>query len=662
VPEDCRIMKNLWRISILFMLPGVMLGGGTVLAFFRLADSGWEPLRTACLASVIWCLTFWMGNAVAAKIHNPGRFYYISTAVCALGMVLLTGICRHQNWIMVLDGWAGVVISAWALGWLQQSFISSSCTRLDRWSWISGVLISGVILIYGAYRSRLAWMETLFFYLAEFLLICWCFASPLSSRGSSQSKYFWRIILLAGAVGGFYLTPVFAPPPRVKAPATMPDGEWCKTAITVQGSRFIWMDKNSRYSCYTPAGRLLAHDENDEVLQGAIPGLLGIMPMAYPAVKIIAPVRSVLPGTWKKITGSAVRFFRLPESDPANKNLWKRRLFAGFAQYGAKDGKVYDLLLISALPENQYPSVICEFMKYAVSDLHRDGVIAVPANLLQNSALFGFLHENFNCCGVLPAPGYVWLFSNSKLDLSIDNIEKSLNIFYGADSPVPPGMYASVFGVNNGNMNNTQIPLPVEDLHLTGNKLYGKWWYLAATAVLVLLWRMIRLFGERRNIMYSYFNCIEQGYCAMGIFLFALGLAIIKIGLFSFFTALLALLFAASFSRSRLIGGWGLWCGLILMICAAWVPGGEYLRIWFLAAAMLLAMCSSAGAVKIFARTQQEERKLASAISLGYLLAALTMLAVWFWQLPLLMIWGLLAVSGTSGIWQYRRGSVYYKK
>ena len=255
--------------------------------------------------------------------------------------------------------------------------------------------------------------------------------------------------------------------------------------------------------------------------------------------------------------------------------------------------------------------------------------------------------------------GHLWVFSNRKLELQGKAIEEKLQLFYGADSPVQPGSYEALFS-SNTMLPRFPEPPPAEELKLGNNRWQGKWWYLLAGAGLVMLWRMVRLFAERRNIMYSYWNALEHGYCAMGIFLLAMGLVIIHSGLFNFFTALMTLFFAAAFLKYHAWGFGGMLVALlgllVLMQCSEW---------WSLLIAcviMLQTMLSGGGAGKMYSRSIAEERILNEAVFLGYFLAALSLAVVWYWQLPLLLIWGLLLTAVVGGILQNKRKRVYYNR
>ena len=69
-------MKNLWRIIILFMLPGLVLGGNTITAFFRFADGELEPLAALCTAALAWSAAAYITGKTAFHFFPKANAYY----------------------------------------------------------------------------------------------------------------------------------------------------------------------------------------------------------------------------------------------------------------------------------------------------------------------------------------------------------------------------------------------------------------------------------------------------------------------------------------------------------------------------------------------------------------------------------------------------------
>jgi len=189
-------MKNLWRIAILFMLPGMIGSGGTAMAFFRLADADVPMLNTVSLAAILWCAVYCLGMFALRKERNLTWLYYTGTMMIALAFTCGLGIVRLLGGSGWLEGVAGLIISAAAASVWQHCFCSGSFRWPDRLSWLAGVIAALLAIFYLFSRNRMAWLETLFFYLGEMLLVFWAMASPLTLYGTALKRWSFRLGLL----------------------------------------------------------------------------------------------------------------------------------------------------------------------------------------------------------------------------------------------------------------------------------------------------------------------------------------------------------------------------------------------------------------------------------------------------------------------------------
>ncbi len=635
---------------IFFMLPGMVLGGSWISAFFHIAGNGLEPLKALAWAGVVWSVSAFLAVKLAGTLHAGRNTYYYAAVFAAVALTLGPGICRSAGGAGVVEGWTGIVLTALFSGTIFYALLSDSCCKSERWSLVAGVLLAGVIWCWAALRMRLAWMETLFFYLGEILLLCWLLASPLTRRGAESARWLWRGCLLALVIAAYYAAPVFSYPYRGRAPENFPDGLWCKSRITPQTAYFTLMERSGSSAFTSPDGRVIMYQEDDEYLTASLPGLLSVLPTARPDIQLIASYRSCLPQNLRAITGKYPRCHRLPDSWTITGNMVKNKRI-GFIFDRNPIVSRQDLLLIAALPENPYPAAIRRFVKYFMRGLNPNGVVALPAHLLQNPELFTLLHEKFTYANTLDAPGHLWIFSNRKLDIRDHVIEKNLNDLYGENSPVPPGMYSTLTRAQIAHERDLHI-VPPENFQWGSNRWLGQWWWILSAVAIVLLWRIFRLFGERRNIMYTYFNTVENGFGAMGIFLLSLSLIMLYTGAFNLVIAAAALTAVAVWTRFSAGGAWGAIMGALLVPLA--VAGSNLYCFWLLPV-MVQAM-GSAGWLPFAAKSSdiQERRKLLEALHIGFMMAAMAMLAVWWFNVPLLFIWAIFTASRIPGIWQYK--------
>lgn len=651
-------MKNLWRVIVLFLLPGVIGGIGSVIGFFRLSDSGFEPLKNSALAAVVWCCTAAVAMYFTARIRRVWRLYYPAVAVMFVLFTSGVGLCRLAGWYGTGEGVAAIVVSALAWSWLVQAFCSKTYKTADRWYFITGVILGGGCCLHAEWGDYLSWLETRFFYLTELVLLFWCYASPLTRRGRRSTQHIWRWGLFAAAVIGVYLSPVLAFKAWNPPPEQYRDFLWQKTSITANGSWFQWVGRQGKTVVSNASGRLLLRDVNDEEFFAAMPGLLGVLNKENPMVLAVTPVNSVLPAALQKLAGAKVRKYYLPVSRFLHRYGLRAQTPVFFMN---KSGDIvncrkYDLLLISALPENQYPGVVRRFLAYMTTDLKDDAVVALPAVLLRNQTVFNFMHEKFKYNGILPAPGRLWVFSQKTLELEPEKLERNFNAVSGSEQPLLQGVYGSIFS-SGENADFFPDALPLENNQWGRNSIYGSWWYILLAAGGILLWRMFRLAGERRNIMYSYWNCMENGFSAMTAFLLSVGLLVTESGACSLLVAAAAVIMGAfSFARWHMGGSIGLLTGLLLMF---FLKDASALAQWFLLAVMAQSMFFLNSGSVVGRWSLAEKQKLSSAAGWGMMVAAVVMYSVWACDLPLILPWIWAAAACMGGILQNTFKRVY---
>ncbi len=646
-------MCNLWRTVILFILPGAIWSGGTAGAFLRLTDFGMEPLRAVAAGMLLWCIAGGVSAAVIYRMHNPDRFYYRGMLLCAIGFTAFAGIvrlCGGNGW---LEGVAGMIVSGAAMGFAAHAAESGHFSKLDRISWVVGVFLGGYAWLWGCETLRLNWMETQFFYLGELLLICWCMHSPFTRRGSRIRRWSWRIILLIAAAGAFHVSPTLSYGPWNGAPDVFPDGLWNGTFVTSQGSCFSWVDPDDNSGIFAPDGRLIMWQEADLELQGAMSSLLSLPDRADPEIKLIAPPTSVLPETLKILTGKSPRWYQGPESLAGLYGCGGQLPWSKYI-YDSEADEYYDLLLITVLPENHYDYTIERFWQFAAGDLRSDAVVAVPSNILKNPVLFKLLHEQFSFCGVLPQPWQLWVFANRKLELSRKQMQQKLKDLYGEDFTAE---YADFMLSDNAAHWVAYPAAPDLQIFRWGhNQRYCSWTNVAAVLLLIVLWRIIRLFGERRNIMYNYWNSAENGFAGMGVFLLVLTLLVTRWGIYNLAIGLYIACLGIFWLRLPSGGVWGALAGLLLIAIAP--AAGKWAPYLYLAAVAQNLLYSRHEAVN-FEGTVRERLKLLNAFYLGMILAVLFMGMVWAFSLSLPLVWCLLLVARLPGIWQKKYNRVY---
>jgi|GEM_PF-7064733 len=649
-------MKNLWHIIILFMLPGLVLGGNTIAAIFRFTDGKLEPLAALSLAGIIWTATAYIFSAIINHLKAPSKIYYPAMALTAILFTIVVGgtavFCGNGTAVAAM----GITASAVAFAGAAHSFVSSQYTLWCRWSFIIGTLAGTLPWLYGVFYSRLAWMETLFHYLAVLLLLTWALASPLTRRGSQHRQWSWRILLLLCIAGSFYTIPVFSPPPTIKIAGKL----WTKTHTTVNGRKFILMEKSGRYAFYTPDGSLIMNDKCDENSSGAILALLSLHAKEKPQIQVVAPATSALPRILRELVPAKIRHHRLPESMFIRRFYQKKPDFrAVLPQYPrqVQTDHSTDILLMTALPENQYPLYLKNFLTYFTSNMNWFGVVALPQYLLKNPVVFSFMHENFPYLSILPTPGDWWVFSKVPLDISLKSISKNLHEVFRNT----PGLSADMFEIIYSNRNLwEQIPSPEQKTapRYGNNQLLGSWWWLLTGIGIAVLWRIIRLFGERRNMMYACFNAVENGFSGMGTFLLILSLLLINNGSSVLFLAMLSTIFILFLSNWKAGGVWLSLAGLSAILWIFNSSGNNTL----LAVIILCQTILLTGAMpSINTPDKTIGRQKLCWVFLGMLLGACAVTVCWLYNVPFLLMWAMIFAARVPGIWQYSKKSVYYK-
>ncbi|MBO5924283.1 MAG: hypothetical protein J6Q81_07190, partial [Lentisphaeria bacterium] len=635
-----------------------VLGGNSIAAFYKLSDGALEPLMALCLAGAVWSAAAYISSRAVFFLRRNSQIYFPATATWTMLFTLAAGGVAAYCGNGTAAACVGIIASAAATACTAHSFTSSNYKLFDRLNFIFGCIAGALIWFAAAVYSRLAWMETLFFYTAIFLLVAWAFASPLTRYGSSRKRWCWFLILSAGAIASFYTVPVFSPPP-----STLPAGKmWTKTNSTANGRRFILQEKSGRFGFYTPQNRVLAADKEDENLQAAVLALLSLPEKAVSAIHIAAPSTSVLPGFLKNYTEAKIRHHRIPETVLPRKFKWRNPLFSQLLPNrptAELQHNSADIVLITALPENPYPVFLQHFLQYLTVDVLRDnGMAAIPAKLLKNPTVFNFMHEKFAHSGVLPGAGELWLFSNHDLDLSLKNISRKMQKLLNDSTGINSEMFEVIYSGSNWIEKNPESG-SIEVVKYGFNPLWGSWWWFWAAVAAAVLWRLIRLFGERRDIMYSYFNAIENGFSGMGVFVLALSLLLVHSGAYTLFLAVAAISFAFFFGKFPCGGVWGATVG-VLLIMLLFFNHGAYN---FLLIIIMLQTITLTGAMpSLNTADPHSERLLLCATFTGMMLASWLIAALWIFNIPLLPIWGLFLLARVPGIWQYSHKSVYYNK
>lgn len=654
-------MKFLWRILILFFLPGLIAGGCTVAAFFRLADSGLELLKIQCYAAILWTSAAWLIIFFCRRISGIYRFYYPVSALMAIGFSLVVGLCRYWGGCGLGEGVAGVVISALATGLIALAFCSNTYTLRDRISWVAGCLCGGAIWVLATFYLRLAWMETFFFFLCIILLLTWLAASPLTRRGSLMRRWMWRVVLFSAAVGAYWVTPVFSFRPWNPPPAAMADGLWIKTYITPQGSAFGYIKKDDTKQIFSPDGRWLAGDIKDDNLTLSIIALKVCVPgQILRKMRLAAPENSLIPAVWGIFDGHVSTYYRFPESLNRCRRLWPGVVENWFEFFPVEvlPHQQSSLFLLTALPENAYPGFLRRFFEYNFQYLYPDSVVAVSGNLLHNPFVFSYLNERFAHSTVLPTPGNIWLFADFPLNVELKKLEDALDKYfdchYESNTPIPKGVFSVLADAAEANASGI-YPTPAA-ISWGNNSLYKPWWVFLLLAGVVLLWRFLRLFGERRNIMYSWWNSVENGFAGMGVFLLAAGLLLTEYGFYALAPAVLSLVFV--FTLIKYPAG-GVWLNLLGFILLLAVLVGWHWGIFLLVPILIQTMLFTGNSYPRGEFSVAGQKSLLAGTYLGMVLAALFMAAVWCWAIPLLAAWGIFFAARLPGIWQTANKGVY---
>ena len=446
-------MKSIWRIIVLWFLPGVVCGGCLIDAFFRLSDSGRELLEILTGSALLWTFAAGVSMLCCRKVRGINRFYYPAAALMTIGFSLGVGCCRQLGYFGWPEGICGIIVSGVAAGWIIQSFCSATYQLRDRLFFLGGISASAVIWILAVYYLRLAWMETLFFWLCELVLFTWLAASPLTKRGSRIRRWGWRIVLVGGMWLAYWVSPECSYRWWSSMPADFPDALWVKTSVTPQGNRFTLISPEGTKKVFTSDGRLIETTDSDDALWAALAALKvcragGIAQ----SMRLAAPAGSQIPVMWKRLGGRILAYYRFPESVYCGRGSWKKSSWGGGNFLGrmlyTQPAQSADIFLLTALPENPYPAVLKNFMEYNCQTLKMDGVVAVSGNLLKNPTVFEFLNERFSRCAVLPAPGNIWLFANCPVSGDLQLLEKKLDHYfdeyYNGAPPISPGAFSVI--------------------------------------------------------------------------------------------------------------------------------------------------------------------------------------------------------------------------
>ena len=649
-------MKNLWRFIILFLLPGAVFGGGSIIAFFRWGDAPFEPMMAAAAAAVVWTAVFFCSTVVFNHFCNPGSFYYKTILGMTLAFSGAVGLCRFFGGAGWLEGVTGTVISAAAAGGLVHALSSRSFTWKERFCLVLGVAAAVAVVYRLELMIKLVWLETLCFFAEEFLLLSWMLASPLTLRGNFLSRCWRRAAIIAAAAVVFSFSPVFSYQPWSGKPDAMSNGEWQWSYIAAGGSFFGWIDPDDRVGIFSADGQLKTWKVADEEMLIAIPGLLSLTGTGQPVIKLAAFHGSVLP---RAVEFLQTDYVRLPESLDRfflveSTGLWSDK-------YNAKPvlDEKYDLLLITALNDNPYPGAVRNFWRYLSNGLKKDAVVAVRGGLLQNSELFKILHENFAFNGVLPVPGRLWVFSNRKLDLSREAMAQSLCDLYGDTKDFPLESYIMML-FDSSMWADFSEPPPAEKLFMGKNQWHTSWFWWLQAAIAIAVWRLVRMIGERRNIMYDYWNSLENGFAGMGIFLLVIGLLIMNLGICPLTAALLCMLWV--FALPAIYSG-GVWLNLIMIVSIPLLgiyAAGNWL--WLLLAAAWQQILYTRQRLECVNLSVRDKRRLLTGGAGGMCIAACFMAAVWLGNVPLLPVTAIFFAARVPGIWQYRNRNVHYRK
>ncbi|MBE6369806.1 MAG: hypothetical protein E7056_06585 [Lentisphaerae bacterium] len=651
-------MKGLWRILILFLLPGMVLGGSSVIAFFRVGDSCLEPLAAAVLTAVLWSAAAAVSAQISACKKDLSGFYYPLILWAVTAFTGGVGLGRLAGLNGVWEGVLGVVISGAASGVLAQCFACGRTGRFSSWYFAVGVLSCGWFFIYLTDSRRLEWMETFFFYLGELLILLWALASPLTLWGSRRRRWSYRAAMILIAALSVKVSPVYTSLPWGKLGGEIfPEGLYQRSFVTAGGSCHVLMAPDDFYGIFTADNRLLAWSIGDEELLQAIPPLLSTLDTFKPEIKLVTTNFSVLAEVIKEFTDTAPEIQYMPRS--MSWDLLGGGDFCGvFYQRNAPEkseidfsGRL-DMLLITTLPDNQYSGAIRNFWYQQKALLKPDGVAAIASSALANAALYRMVNEDFTFSTFLPNAGGIWVFSERKLDFSPAVIDRNLKKLYGEN--VPSRTYAEV-------MNDVKYPAPPmpDKLQLGANSWWSSWQYMAGAALLLLFWKILRIFIERRSGMYECLNSVENGFSGMLLQLLVIHIYIAECGLMLLAAAMLPLSWALIFCRGRaggIIGAAAAWIGLILTV-AGWLP-------WWALLAVLLQNSLLTGEMQrlnncVESLSKNQLRKRWCGAFYGMLSAAAVMLVCLVESVPLAVILAVIAALRLPMIWQSGKMRVY---
>ncbi len=657
-------MKGFWRALILFFAPGAIWAGWTINSFFRLLDFTDEILAVLAGGTIGWTSIFLLSMLAARHSPRPARFYYMAVVLLCIGFNLGGGILRWSAGGGPWEGVWGIAVSAAAAAWLTQALVGTgSFSDFDRNCFTAGMLAAGGIWWYANFRLYLHFLETLFFWGGELLLLLWLLASPLTRRGGSGARRIWGALLLLSLLASPLLMPKFQFAPWRTVPHGLANSEWGGTLITPLGSRFLWLDATGRWSICTPNGRRLMSAGEDRQYLASIPGLLGVLQRPMPRTLLVGPASSVWPEKFLAAAPDSV-FFHTRE--PAALGRWVllpavnvdvTMLSSGNWNLAAP----YELLMLTNLPEMAYRPRLEFYLRRLVSGLSSDGIAAVPAALLETPAVFSFFYENFLYHGVLPGSESVWVFSNRKLDLTPAGIDRRLSRLYGEDAPLPRGTYELLFTTLStaAERSDGMVAQPVQLAwgDESFRRSWGDWRWYGGLLLVAAAWRMIRLFGERRGAGYRFWNNIENSFAGLGMYLLCAAAGMMELGI-SVIWVLLGFTIAG-LAWVKMPSG-GAWAALILPGILYWTvfddPGLLPLLL------LLIALQSALWTGAVFrraAKTPPERRQLLPALALGMFLAAVVIGAGWHWQCPVTVLLVLMAAARLPGIWQNARRRVY---
>lgn len=649
-------MKGLWRAVIWFFLPGMLVAGILVNGVARLLNLGDDTLLLLAGSGIVGLVAAGVAQRVVWRVRHPGRRYYEAAGVllAALGIEnvlpgrLLSGDLSFALFELILSAGVAVFMLNGLVG-------SGEFTARDRRLWAWGGAAYGVIAVAAVLSGAAQLLFPALSWLAVLLGIAWLAASPLSRRGVPRQRWTWRWVLILAVGGRMASTPAYLPPPERLAERENEHWRWFSTVNTVDGLRYLWSDADGDGGFFTPTGRAVMRLTGDGEYLPSIPGLLGALPRAMPAVLFVGNPGSLWPDAFIG-TGlyADFRYWRVPET----LRFW-RRGDAAFAPSwtpataGADDS--FDLIVMMALPERQYQVRLERLMNQLLAHLRPDGLLAVPETLLDQPVIFGLLCDRFPYSGMLPGAGRMRVFGMSQAVLAPTALDRRLDMLYGADSPLPRGTYELLFST----MKPVENEIPdgqFERLTLGNYDLMGcrAPWYVWVELVLLLVsWRLARLLLERRGMGYRLWNSAENGFAwfwLIGLIVIA-GVAVEGIGPL-LLLALLPLGFMVSCNLASGGAFWGI-IGLALLGMATWFGDVDS---WLICAGAVWVQSSLLTGRILFGGTAdgRERRRLLGALLLGGLLALILLPVALRQEWPLLLLFVLGVAARVPVVWQKR--------